>query len=446
MAHSPQTHDRGTRFTNYSSIHSADAFVGDYQVMYTPGSTSPQFNKATRKPSRFSRTVSSSRPQNINQSYLLPSNMPNTSQIMPDQGILPNLQVHYNIPADEKQIVASLRSLQRDLSEAMETIQELTRERDEAQHELRLLRATSRKPSSPAKKQNIAGRVEEELFDLSRSEDSPRRSASRQPSQKKVAIEKQNTISDNARVLSTVPVNTASVKQSDRRSSSKSIATEQMKTKKFAIDETEQSIAVDNDPTAASNTSRRRRRPSVDDNMTSAYILPDITEQEQPQVSKAAQNVLHSLEPEHVANCTVCRRLTTVTKSTSRAQKPTQVGVQQTQQQQSHHHQTARIDYTAQVAGFPIDDSFAQDPTMRPKVHPSQALARVRTLMNAQFLKAKERHHEAWIKYDGFEAPLSSRKHAQIGKEMRHWAEKMEECRVHLDYLRDVEEGMEESS
>lgn len=45
---------------------------------------------------------------------------------MPDHGPLPNIQVHYNVPADEKQIVASLRALQRDLAEAMQTITNLT--------------------------------------------------------------------------------------------------------------------------------------------------------------------------------------------------------------------------------------------------------------------------------------------------------------------------------
>ena len=64
--------------------------------------------------------------------------------------------------------------------------------------------------------------------------------------------------------------------------------------------------------------------------------------------------------------------------------------------------------------------------------------------MDAQFRKAKERHGLAWEKYNKIEAPLTSKRHTDISKEMQHWAEKMEECRVHLDYLRDVEEGMKE--
>lgn len=445
MAYSP-VYDKGTRFTNYSSIHSADAFVGDYQVMYTPGSTSPPVNRASRKPSRFSKPAMNAKLQNVSQSYLLPSNMPNTSQVLPDQGALPNIQVHYNIPVDEKQIVASLRSLQKDLAEAMQTIAEITRERDEALHEIRLLRATSRKPSSPAKKQSMAVRVEEELFDLSKvDENSPRKSLKESANKKAATVQKQATVSDDARVLSSVPINVASTNQSARRASSKTVKDSQKVQKPILVEETEDQSVVYDEQTAASNTSRRRRRPSLDENMTSAYILPDITEgqnkqQRLPQVSKEAQQVLHSLEPEHVKHCEVCQRLTSKSKQASkpanRQSLPEPAAIVGNAVPVA-----ARPDYTRKLAGF-LDESFVDDPTMRPKVLPAHALARIRALMNAQFVRAKERHNEAWLKYDAVEAPLSSRKHAQIGKEMSHWAEKMEECRVHLDYLRDVEEGM----
>jgi len=79
---------------------------------------------------------------------------------MPDQGQLPNVNIHYSVPADEKQIVASLRTLQRDLNEAIQTINSITRERDEALLELRLLRAASKKQTTPAKNR-AASRVEE---------------------------------------------------------------------------------------------------------------------------------------------------------------------------------------------------------------------------------------------------------------------------------------------
>ena len=179
-------------------------------------------------------------------------------------------------------------------------------------------------------------------------------------------------------------------------------------------------------------------------------------------VSRAAQNVLHSLDPEHINNCDVCHRLTKHIKATERERKSSAgkapVGRSQSPavnaEPASKVHDFARTsgttskarptpqpDYTAALAGF-ADESHLGDATMRPKMSPEQALMRVKILMDAQFRKAKERHGLAWEKYNKIEAPLSSKKHSEISKEMQHWAEKMEECRVHLDYLRDVEEGM----
>lgn len=369
--------------------------------------------------------------------------MPNTSQIIPDHGALPNIQVHYNVPADEKQIVASLRALQRDLAEAMQTITDLTRERDEAVQELRLLRVGARRPSSPPRRQQKRN-IEEELFDLSSPiQDSPQRPTQAQPQSRKEAQEqKQTQISDDARVISQAQ-NKGSVIV-NRQASNKSTREPSRQYKKPVIDDTEPSIMEEN-PTAASNTSRRRRRGSLDENMTSAYILPDITMEQQAQspvrVSKAAQNVLHSLDPEHINNCEVCTRLTKHIKATER--KASAKAAEPVSKVHDFASRTVqKPDYTAALAGF-ADESNIGDATMRPKISPAQALMRVRILMDAQFRKAKERHRLVWEKYDRIEAPMSSRKHAEISKEMQHWAEKMEECRVHLDYLRDVEEGMQ---
>lgn len=363
---------------------------------------------------------------------------------MPDHGPLPNIQVHYNVPADEKQIVASLRALQRDLAEAMQTITSLTRERDEAVQELRLMRATSRKTSSPPRRQ--VRNIEDELFDLSSPiQHSPEPSDSRQPQSKKESKEqKQTQVSDEARVIS--QRDTRDIVAASRFASAKNARESSKQHKQPVVEDTDQSIMEEN-PTAASNTSRRRRRASLDDNMTSAYILPDITMEERAQepavqVSQAAQSVLHSLDPEHINNCDVCYRLTKHIKATERKASSKAASAEPVSRIQDFASKsTPQPDYTAAVAGF-TDESYIGDATMRPKIAPSQALMRVKILMDAQFRKAKERHRLAWEKYDRIDAPLSSRKHAEISKEMQHWAEKMEECRIHLDYLRDIEEGM----
>lgn len=371
--------------------------------------------------------------------------MPNTSQIMPDHGHLPNIQVHYNVPADEKQIVASLRALQRDLAEAMQTITSLTRERDEAVQELRLMKTSTRKISSPPKRQTR--NIEDELFDLSSPiQHSPEPPAPRQPQSKKEAKEqKQTQVSDEVRLISQPLVKDSVVV--NRPASTKATRESSRQYKPAVMEDTEQSMLEEN-PTAASNTSRRRRRASLDDNMTSAYILPDITMEEgekEPaaKVSQAAQTVLHSLDPEHINNCEVCHRLTKHIKATDRKASSKATSVEPASKIQDFApRSTPQPDYTAAIAGF-ADSSYVGDATMRPKIPPAQALMRVKVLMDAQFRKAKERHRLAWEKYDRIDAPLSSRKHAEISKEMQHWAEKMEECRIHLDYLRDVEEGMQ---
>jgi len=415
MAHSPSAYDRGTRFTNYSSIHSADAFVGDYQVMYTPGSSPPPGARNNRKSTRFTRRSGSVRGQTMTQSYVLPPNMPNTSQIVPDNaGVLPNIQIRYTVPADEKQIVASLRAVQNELNDAMQTIRDLTRERDQAIQRLNDLKTASGKLSSPPKKERNALRVEEELFDLSRFEESPKKTPVRQAS-KKVSIA-QNDASPNPASRSTrvLPHMSGAINKDTRASHTTS---KSQMYKKPVMEEADQSIVGD-DPTVASNTSRRRKHQTLDENMTSAYILPDITVAQpinKGQVSKEAQHVLHEHDPQHIDNCGVCQRLVARPKVAQ--------------------------NFTTLITE-PIDLTNLEEPTMRPKISPVQALANVKRQTKNQFEQAKQKHDQAWKKYSAIPAPMSSRRHDQVSKEMLFWQERMEEFRLALDNLRDVEEGM----
>ena len=405
--------------------------------MYTPGSASPPLERA-KKSTRFSKPASS-RCQNVSQSFMLPANIPNTSQIVPDHGSLPRMQIHYSVPADEKQIVASLRSLQRDLNEAMQTINSLTRERDEALLELRLFRAASKRPSTPARRNRAASRVNEELFDLSRTVESPKRST-RRISTKSLPTESRQpaktTTSDDARVLSPVALNRALSEPPETNKSTLDAQNRSQSYKKATVNDTENSI--NDDPTAASNTSRRRRRVSLDENMTSAYILPDITVSQpvrtvKTQVSNEAQNVLHRHDPEHIRGCAVCQRLT------EKPRKKVSHAITTTAQTEE------KLDYTAQV-NLQMHNVMLDEPTLRPKIPPTLALANIKKMLLDQFEEAKRKHGLAWEKYDDIEAPLSSKKHADAGRELFYWSKKMEECRLHLDQLRDVEEGVRDDS
>ncbi len=414
--------------SDFDSIHSSQAFVGDHQVMYTPP-------LRTRKPSRFAS----------NQSYILPD-IPNTSQIVGDgAGELPQVRRTNN---NQNQIVNALMRMQQQLDQAKTTIRELMRERDECRGECKALRQllvqTQRAAPHKAANSKATEQVDDELFDLTQYSDAdddftqqlpplnlpkpksslknptneqqlPERKRSheqpvsrevrasqsqqRQPSNtqqnqpleyrraplremsesqcrqrsqqspqkagKKVVIEEeftrdlnQNTqtaqtnrraSTRNLTYLSNIPSNqpfTALRNQleADRlsRQYSKSKPAEtsdQQETARSLRAATAPPLEheaipgiEEKDLTAASNTSRRRRRASdtadVDDNMTSAYIIPDITvakpqQQSQPNAETApissqpqpghlsdeAKNFLHSMDPNHIVSCVHCRRL-----------------------------------------------------------------------------------------------------------------------------------------
>jgi hypothetical protein len=445
----PGAHDKGTYFSNYSSLHSVDAYIGRQQVMYTPGSSPPANRKKTG--SRFK-----ARQATVSQSFLMPPNMPNSSQILPERGTLRDVHVHYNIPPDEKQIVASLRALQDQLDRALVTIADLTKERDQALEEIKQLRDASKKRASFAKRadKEETSEIEEELFDLSRVEDSPELSPARDTQRKAStkALAKPSSEQD-ARVISTIPskrIASMSPEIERRDKASHGSTRDRRQSKRAMVQDTEESIV--GDVTAASNISRRRR-PDLDDNMTSAYIIPDITlalkqqqqqqqqarehknrkaSASQPQLSEQAQNILHDHDPHHIASCLVCQRLTAAKKPTARSiSQPIAKGSSKVN----------NTDFTAQVTAM-IKDFALDDATARPKIPPAHALAHLKQMLNEQYNNAKLKHGEAWEKYDEIEAPRSSKKHAAVAEEMGYWSRKMEECRVNLDQLRDVEEGM----
>ena len=440
MARPARAFGKANYRSEYDSIHSLDAYIGDYQVMYTPGSSPP--GPARRKPSnRFGATRNTTGTHSI----IIPSNIPNTSQILPNKGTLPDVNVHYHIPADEKQIAASLREVQHRLDEAMIRINDLEQERDDARRDLELMRAATRKSTTPAKRRERAVRVEEELFDLSRSE-SPEKSPIRPAPSKRVSIGKttKGQTENNARVIEPEVAQQvdAMSPEVNRRvkntavSLSRDFAASSRRSGRRSLVQQDTEDSMLQEPTAASNTSRRRQRHSLDDNMTSAYLLPDIEEAMKQQghkqqarksaMTREAQGVLHDHDPEHIEDCQVCQRL--LTRKNTHDRHMTK-------------HADAEPDYTAQVTALMKDIAF-EDTTMRPKIAPSQALDHLKKLLQDQYDKAKERHGAKWTQYDSIDAPHHSKKHGSVAEEMGYWAKKMEECRVNLDQLRDVEEGM----
>jgi hypothetical protein len=439
-------HDRGTYFSNYSSIHSIDAYVGRQQVMYTPGS-SPPVNRRAKGSSRF-RTKQNT----VSQSIMMPANMPNSSQILPERGSLRDVHVHYNIPADEKQIVASLRQLQAQLDNALVQISDLTKERDDARQELKRLRETTKKRTSFAKRldEEEHSHIEEELFDLSRVSESPKLSPQRAQKGVNTKSTQKTTTDNNARLISHIPSKRVASHSPNHDRHMSQDANDKRSSKRAMVQDTEESLNAD--ITAASNISRRRR-PSLDDNMTSAYIIPDITlalkhqqqqhNQEQQNrkssqrqagaLSLQAQAILHKHDPQHIAGCDVCQRLTSNAKSKSTTTRAN------SEPPKSASAKTG--EYTAHL-NVMMRDMALEELTARPKIPPTHALAHMKKLLQDQYDQAKEKHGIAWERYDAIDAPLQSKKHSAIAEDMRIHAAKMEECRINLDQLRDVEEGM----
>lgn len=445
--------DRGTRFTNYSSIQSIDAYIGRQQVMYTPGS-SPPVNRR-KASSRFAR-----KQPTVSQSIMMPANMLNSSQIMPERGTLRDVHVHYSVPPDEKQIVASLRALQEQLDRAMVQISDLTKERDEALFEIKRLRESSKKRTSFAKQLDAEehSHIEEELFDLSRVEEESRRLSPEQYQRMTTTKNTQKTTTENdARLLSAIPskrVASASPELGRQIGKDGGSVKEKRSSKRAIVQDTEESMNAD--ITAASNISRRRR-PSLDDNMTSAYIIPDITlalkhqQQQQAQeqkrkssqahLSTKAQTIIHEHDPEHIANCAVCSRLTTTTKHQITSHKPTATRTTSDPFPKATAAKTTGDNYTMQLNTM-MKNIALEEHTARPKIPPTHALSHLKKLLNDQYNNAKLKHGECWEMYDAIDAPKHSKKHGAVADEMASWARKMEDARVNLDQLRDVEEGM----
>jgi hypothetical protein len=428
----PMAHITPFMESDFDSIHSSQAFIGDHQVMYTPP-------LRAKKPSRFAST----------QSYILPD-IPNTSQIVGGgAGELPKMRHSTN----ENQIVNALTRMQKQLDQARTTIRELMRERDEYRGEAKVLRQilaqTQRSTGHKSIKSKAVEDIDNDLLDFTQyseanddftqrlptlnvaktksnmkpaperaqthelmqhkqiiSNDVPtpralqRHSSRLKPNQpldakrrplreisesqyqqasqaspqkagKKVVIEddysrgayQNNTVETNARAhtrnityLSNIPDNQPfttlrnqleAERLNRQLRTTKAVNSKQQDTARFVRAATapplqHEPIAIleDREFTATSNTSRRRRRASdtgeIDEGMTSAYLLPDITiakpqpqpqpqpqepsqaslsatppsEQLQPGVlSEDAKNFLHSVDPDHIVTCIHCRRL-----------------------------------------------------------------------------------------------------------------------------------------
>lgn len=202
-----------------------------------------------------------------------------------------------------------------------------------------------------------------------------------------------------------------------------------------------QTARRNSDPTAtaASNTSRRRRRTTdvEDENMTSAFIIPDITIAQptatqasataptaDARLSDAAQRVIHSINPHDAANCVICSRLTAPT-NTNAAEKKTIV-----------------VPKPIPVSDTPVEPTADNpDPTLRPAQPPGIALAIVLKELNDQHEHVKARLATAQARYQQTDPRLSRARRGRLSREIDMLQRQCEGVADMIYRLYDVLEG-----
>lgn len=190
---------------------------------------------------------------------------------------------------------------------------------------------------------------------------------------------------------------------------------------------------------AVSNTSRRRQRPAfADENMTSAFILPDITmagSQTRAGIFEGTGEENHSDSRHDGANCIVCQRILNEAQQ-SRAEASAG----------SAQNETVAIPRPIPVSDrMPPSTETNPDPTLRPSQPPSLALAiAIKTLEDElSHLKAELGKFQA--RYDSTDPSLSRRGRKVIGVRIRKLLKVCEQKGDLIYSLYDVLEGQKES-
>ncbi len=204
--------------------------------------------------------------------------------------------------------------------------------------------------------------------------------------------------------------------------------------------------------TAASNTSRRRRRTTdfEDENMTSAFIIPDITiaqptstaaaaaagaaTTQGPDASihltDAAQHVIHSINPHDAANCIVCSRLTSTTTNHGNTNSA------------AAEKRTIVVPKPIPVSDTPVSPTVDNpDPTLRPAQPPAVALAIVLKELHDQHEHLKARLATAQAKYQQTDPRLSRAKRGRLSREIEKLQGQCDGLADMIYRLYDVLEG-----
>ncbi|RFU26403.1 hypothetical protein B7463_g9927, partial [Scytalidium lignicola] len=182
--------------------------------------------------------------------------------------------------------------------------------------------------------------------------------------------------------------------------------------------------------------STRRRYTDVDE-MTSAFIIPDISFDIEnntlgrPVLSESARRVLDGLCRHNSQNCTICTRVAsynteentqTIAKRTVQVEKPIPVSER-----------------------MPIPTPYEDEPTIRPAVAPGIALATVIKGLEDEVAHLKLKHAQLFSLYSKHDASLGMRKRKSLQKKLTILLKAIDTKSDQIYALYDVLEGQKQS-
>lgn len=178
------------------------------------------------------------------------------------------------------------------------------------------------------------------------------------------------------------------------------------------------------------STTRRRRRNAAEE-MTSAFILPDITlgnVKEQPTLSESAQRVLDKVAQHDGSNCLVCKRV--ITEGTA------------------HNHgeqggkESIKITKPIPVSErMPAITPYNEEPTLRPSQPPALALATVMKGLEDELAHLKMELASYQAAYNKHDVSLSKRRRKSIYAKIERLLREIDTKADQIYALYDVLEG-----
>lgn len=181
---------------------------------------------------------------------------------------------------------------------------------------------------------------------------------------------------------------------------------------------------------------RSRRRGLDAENMTSAFIVPDITirnpgvkSQPIPELTKEAQDVLNGLAKHDGQNCTVCERAIS----------------HDDHQHSATGREAFKIPKPVPVSGrMPKTSSYEEEPTVRPAQPPGLALAVVMKGLDDELAHLKIELAQYQALYSGHDPALSKRKRKSVYDKIETLLKAIEVKADQVYALYDVLEGQKQ--